>query len=420
MKKLNFKYIIIAFALALTFFTLNTKIVNANEYNYDSQIYVNLNANASEYNYDSKINVNLNANATENQPLSVTSKSAYLIDYDSGTILYAYNENERMPIASMTKIALLLLAYENIENGVINLTDTVTVSKNASSMGGSQVFLEENGNYTVETLLKSITVASANDASVAIAEKLYGSEKACVEKMNELCKTLNLKNTLFANCTGLPAPMQYSSAKDIAIIFKNLIKHKNYFKYSTVWMDKVAHKNNETEISNTNKLVKFYDGCDGGKTGFTKEAGFCLTATAKRGNMRVIGSVINAPSSKDRFKSVSTMFDYAFSNYFNRCVADNDIPFENKVNIKGGKSKTIETIVKNDCFVFCKRGEDPEVSLSFNYYPLKVPISKGEKVGELIVFKNGVEVAKSDILANETVKSKSILDAIKEIFSSWA
>ena len=216
----------------------------------------------------------------------IKSKSAYLYDFNTKTEIYAHNENKRLPIASMTKIMLLDLVYENLDNGNISLDEEVTVSENASKMGGSQVFLESGFNYKIGDLIKSITVASANDASVAMAERLYGSEEECVIKMNEKANSLGLKNTQFVNCTGLPKPMQYSSAKDITLIFADLITHKTYFDYSKIWMDKIEHSKNHTEISNTNKLVRFYDGCDGGKTGFTNEAGFCLTATAKRGNKK--------------------------------------------------------------------------------------------------------------------------------------
>ena len=361
-----------------------------------------------------------NINVYANENVSVSSYSAYLLDYNSNTVIFAKNENDRKPIASMTKIMLLLLAYENIESGNLSLEESVTVSKNASKMGGSQVFLEENGVYTVDVLLKSITVASANDASVAISERMYGSEKECVNQMNKKAKDLNLENTLFANCTGLPAPMQYSSAKDIAIIFSNLIKYDNYFKYSKVWMDTVNHSKNSTEISNTNKLIKRYEGCDGGKTGFTSEAGYCLTATAKRGNMRLIASVINAATSNDRFESVTNMFDYGFSNYVNKCVVDNDIPLEDKLSVSNSKQKDIEVISKNDLYVFSKRNENEVVDVNVNLYAVKAPIKKGDVVGEITVYKNGLEVAKSKLLANENADKMGYFDCIKELFEKWA
>ena len=361
-----------------------------------------------------------NINVKASNLIDVSSKSAYLMDYNSGTVIFAQNENERRPIASMTKIMLLLLAYENVNNGNLSLDEEVVVSENASGMGGSQVFLENGGKYKVSDLLKSITVASANDASVCIAERLYGSEKSCVEKMNSKASELGLKNTLFANCTGLPKPMQYSSAKDIAIIFSNLIKHKEYFKYSTVWMDKIDHIKNSTEITNTNKLVKFYEGCDGGKTGFTNEAGFCLTATAKRGNMRLIGSVINAQTSKERFSDVSTMFNYGFANYCNKCVVDDQIPLDTKIKISNSKQKEVDVIAKKDFYVFSKRNEKVDVTFEINTLSVKAPLNKGDVVGEITVYKNGVEIGKVDIITMQKVDEMTYFDYVKEIAGNWA
>ena len=358
--------------------------------------------------------------AKDNDNLNLSAKSAYLIDYNSGTVIYSLNENERRPIASMTKIMLLLLAYENVDNGALSLNEEIIVSKNASSMGGSQVFLEENGKYLVGDLLKSITVASANDASVAIAERLYGSEKACVKKMNEKAVDLNLKNTLFANCTGLPAPMQYSTAKDIATIFCNLIKYENYFKFSTIWLDKINHKNNSTEISNTNKLIRFYEGCDGGKTGYTAEAGYCLTATAKRGNMRLIGSVINSPSSKERFADVSSMFNYGFDNYVNKCVVDSNIPLQDKLKVENSKIKEVEIIPERDGFVFTLKNSNDKIEVDVDLFNLKAPIKKGDIVGSISIYKNGILTQKINVISNESVDKMGFFDRVKDLLENWA
>ena len=347
------------------------------------------------------------------------SKASYLIDYNSGTVISKNNENERLKIASMTKIMLLLLCYENIESGALNLNETITVSKNASSMGGSQVFLEENGEYLVKDLLKSVIVSSANDASVALAERLYGSEENCVKKMNEKAESLNLKNTLFSNCTGLPKPMQYSSAKDIALIFKELVKYPNYFEYSNIWLDKIDHKNNSTEITNTNKLVKFYEGCDGGKTGFTNEAGFCLTATAKRGNMRLIAVVIGSPTSKDRFSEVSTMLNYGFNNYVNKAVVDVNSYSNEYVKVKNGQESQVEIVPKNNFYVFSKKGEEDNILLEQNLNKVSAPVKKGQKVGEITVYKNGVEVGKVDLVSSKDVKKLNYFGNILKILEAW-
>ena len=346
---------------------------------------------------------------------SYKSKSLYLYDFNTDTELFAVNENKRLPIASMTKIMLLNLIYENLEKGNIALDEEVVASENASGMGGSQVYLECGGKYKVSELIKAITVASANDASVCMAERLYGSEENCVEKMNEKVKELGLNNTLFSNCTGIPKPMQYSTSKDIVMIFKDLIKHEKYFDYSNIWTDTIQHSKNSTEISNTNKLIKHYNGCDGGKTGFTNEAGFCLTATAKRGNMRLISAVIGALDSKTRFKECSDLLNYGFNTYKNVAVIDNSHPLEEKAQISNAKIKDIEVVPENSFFVIAKKNEKPSVDFKTNYFNLKAPIVKNDIIGEIVVYNNGVEVGKVNLLSNENVQKMNYFDYIKEI-----
>lgn len=349
----------------------------------------------------------------------IKSKSCYLYDFNSKSEIFAYNENERLPIASMTKIMLLDIVYEEILSKNVSFDEEITISERASSMGGSQVFLESGGVYTLSTLLKSVTVASANDASVALAERFFGSEEECVIKMNEKASKLGLKNTLFCNCTGLPKPMQYSSAKDIALIFADLISYENYFDYSKIWLDKVEHSKNSTEITNTNKLIKFYNGCDGGKTGFTNEAGFCLTATAKRGNMRLISSVIGAPDSKTRFNESSNLLNSGFNNYESIAVLDKDIPIESKIAVLSGKLKQIECVPEKDIFVLSKKGEKPQIDIEYNLDNVCAPIKKGQKVGECIIFRNGIETERVNILSNADVKKMNYFDYVKEISSNW-
>ena len=347
------------------------------------------------------------------------SKSCYLYDFNSNTEIFARNENQRLPIASMTKIMLLDLVYQNVNEGKLSIDESVTISKNASSMGGSQVFLEENGVYTVKDLIKSVTVASANDASVALAERMYGSEDECVKKMNQKAEELGLKNTLFANCTGLPKPMQYSSAKDITLIFADLIKNENYFEFSKIWMDKINHSKNFTEISNTNKLIKFYNGCDGGKTGFTNEAGFCLTATAKRGNMRLISAVIGAPDSKTRFKEVSNMLNYGFNSFETKAVLDKDIPLDVNVTVNGGKTKTVEVTPEKDFFVFAKKGDSDVIECNYEFNLINAPIKAGDVVGVAKVYKNGVEVGKVNLISTVNVEKMNYFDYVLEISKKW-
>src|SRR5690606_1242121 len=248
--------------------------------------------------------------------LSEDSKSAILIERDTGTILYDKNIHEKLPPASMTKIMTMLLIMEAIDSGKLSYDEKVTTSENAASMGGSQIFLEPGEEMTVKELLMAIALASANDASVALAEKIAGSEEAFVAMMNDKVKELGLENTQFKNTNGLSAEGHYSSAYDIAMMAKELLKYEEITEFTKMY-ESYLREDTEKEfwLVNTNKLVKFYPGVDGLKTGFTRDAMYCLTATAKKGNMRVIAVVFGAPTSKSTNAQISKMLDFSFSQY---------------------------------------------------------------------------------------------------------
>ena len=349
------------------------------------------------------------------------SKSAYLMDAYSGTVIYKLNEDMRLPIASMCKIMTLLLCFEDIDAGNTKFSDEIVVSDNAGGMGGSQIFLDKNASYKVEDLIKGIVVASANDASVAMAEHISGSEDMFVEKMNEKAKSLGMKNTVFTNCTGLPKAGQFSSAKDVAIMFSQLLKHKDYFRFSNIWMDEISHPGDRiTQISNTNKLVKFYEGCDSGKTGYTSEAGHCLCASAKRHGMRLISIVISSPDSKTRFAEASALFNYGFANFTNKMIIDDKKPLDLKVEVSGGKKDSIEVIAERPFFVFSPK--DKKRSFEINFLPdekIKAPVLKGDSVGYLVVYENNIEIGKVKVLANETVECKTYFDVLYDIIKDW-
>lgn len=347
-------------------------------------------------------------------------KSSILLDAESGTVIFKRNEKQRLPIASMTKIMLLNLCFENVEKGNLSLKEEIKVSKTASGMGGSQVFLEANCNYKVSDLIKSVIIASANDASVALAERIFGSESACVKAMNDKCTEWRLSNTLFSNCTGLPKPTQYSSAEDVSIMFKKLIEHKDYFNYSNVWMDQIEHqKGRVTGLTNTNKLVKFYDGCDGGKTGYTTESGFCLAATAKRGGLRLISVVINSPDSKSRFAEVSEMFNYGFDNFTNKMVVDSSKPLEIKVNVKKSKDEHIKVKASNDVFIFSEKNKNEKITIDFKPLSVSAPLKENEQVGELIIFKDNVEYKRVKVVTINSVEEKTYFDYIIDVGKDW-
>ena len=347
-------------------------------------------------------------------------KSAYLIDYNSATVIFEKNADERYPIASMCKIMTLLLTFEAIDSGDVFFETPIVISQNASSMGGSQAFLEANNSYIVSDLIKSIVIASANDSSVALAETIKGSENAFVDRMNERAKELCMDNTLFANCTGLPKPSQYSSAKDVSIMTRELLKHKEYYNYSTIWMDKMNHaKGRVTELTNTNKLVKFYNGCDSGKTGYTTEAKHCLSASAMRDGTRLVATVIGANDSKTRFAGVSSMFNYGFSNYKNVLIIDK-AKVLSSILVTSGKEKQINLVCENDYNIFSKKGEEKLYQINYEIPEvIKAPITAGDIVGKALIIKDNKVIGEVNVITETSIARKTYFDNLKEIVHGW-
>lgn len=355
------------------------------------------------------------------EELQTECKSAYCMDAESGSEVYAANEKERLPIASMCKIMTLILSFDAVEEGKMTYDTLIPVSEHAMSMGGSQVYLEAGGEYTAEQLIEGIVVCSANDACVAMAEYIAGSDGAFVEKMNDKAKELGCENTLFANCTGLPKEPQYSCAYDVAKMLRKLISNEKYFTFSTVWTDDFKHPQGRTTlITNTNKLIRRYSGCDGGKTGFTNQAGFCLAATATRGDMRIISVCIGAPSSEKRFEAVSGMFDYAFANYSQREILPADQAIVQKMTVKNAKKKSVEVVPEKTVKYFAKKGEEEgEITYTVKFLPVKAPFEKGTRVGELTVFRNGTEYKKISLLSNENVEKATFWDYFRQVADGW-
>lgn len=348
-------------------------------------------------------------------------KSAYLMDYDSKTVLFEQNATEQLPVASMVKLMTILLTFEEIDAGRLNFNDDVLTSENASSMGGSQVFIDPYVNYKVEDLLKSVIVASANDASVALAEKIAGSEEEFVKRMNKRAKELGMNNTNYVNCTGLPAPMQYSCAKDIATLDSYVIAHKEYFKYSTIWMEDLVHPSGRiTGLVNTNKLIRYFKGCDCGKTGSTSEAGYCLTASAKRGNMRLIATVIGAKDSKSRFNETSKLLNFGFNNFENKQLVAagtiiTDIP------VKKSETTSINLLASEDFYVVSKKGDQGAYEMSYEVpEQLIAPFKAGEQIGKLIITKNGQVIKEMPLISGENVEKLTFGQALQDVLESWS
>ena len=347
-------------------------------------------------------------------------KAAYLMDKDGEVEMYALRADERYPIASMVKIMTALLTVEAVDAGDLATDEKICVSQTAMGMGGSQMFLNAGDEYTVDDLLKGVVVVSANDACVALAERLAGSEGAFVAKMNERASSLGMRNTHFANCTGLPHPEGYSSARDVAKMLAALTEHALYHRYSTIWLEDFKHPDGRTTtFTNTNKLIRFYDGCDGGKTGYTAEAGFCLAATAVKNNLRVISVVIGAADSKTRFANSSTLLNYAFANYRfaplaqvgeTTCTAE----------VKRGKAKTLSLGVAKPLGVLSKVGEKPNAELVYETDVAVAPIEKGDRVGSAYLVVDGVVRAECDLVALEAVEKGSYGDALRDLLDGYA
>lgn len=344
--------------------------------------------------------------------LAPNSKSAILMDFDTGEILYSKNASEVLPPASMTKIMSMLLIMERIDNKTLSLTDEVTISENAASMGGSQVFLQAGETYKVEELLKGIAIASGNDAVVAMAEKVSGSVSDFVALMNEKAKSLGLTNTKFLNPHGLDTEGHVTTAHDMAIIARELIKHTSILKFTSIYEDYLK-KNDGSSIwlVNTNKLVRFYDGVDGLKTGFTKNAGYCLTSTAKKNNTRFITVVMGAETSDKRSSDTVNMLNYGFNTYETKILLKSSDSLGKK-RVMLSNIEEVDLNLKNDYVKLLKKDEQmPKYSYSIATDSLVAPIKKGDIVGHVsVIDESGNIVDELEVTVNKDIKKSNIIE----------
>lgn len=350
----------------------------------------------------------------------LTSKAVVLADARTGTVVYEKCPQERLQIASMVKIMTLNLIFEEIEKGNLSYDTEVTASENATSMGGSQAFLDTNGVYKAGELIKSIIVASANDSCVAMAEHIGGSVSVFVEKMNEKAKEWGMNNTYFVNCTGLPAPNQYCCASDVLKMTRKLIAHDGFFDFSTVWSYNFLHPSGRvTELTNTNKLSRFYDGCDGGKTGFTSEAKSCLSATAKRGATRLICVAIGAENSKTRNKEVSELLNYGFANYESKVFVEGGENIDQTIPVANGKKNGVGGYLGDDLVAFGKKGDHKNCVVKYEFNNISAPVYQKMKLGRAILCDGEKEILSVDILSNEEILEKNYGDFLDDIVEKW-
>ena len=361
--------------------------------------------------------MNLSFANEDNAPLSVSSKSAILMDVGSGQILYEKNAHDKLPPASVTKVMTMLLICEALDSGKITLDDSVQISDNAASMGGSQIFLEAGEVQKVDTLLKGIAVASANDGCVAMAEYIGGSVESFVDMMNAKAKELNMKDTNFVNTNGLPVDNHYTSAHDIAIMSRELLKHDVISKYLTTWMDQVVvgKKQITVGLANTNKLIKHYQGATGVKTGFTQQAKYCLSASAKRGDTHLVEVTLGAETSPERFKDATSLLNFGFANYesVKLCSKNDNIA---TLTLDKADEQKINLVAKEDLSVLIKKGGNKDFTrkIKVNENPT-IPIKKGTNLGYVEIYQGKTLVGKVDLVNTKDIQKASYLKMLQRV-----
>lgn len=352
------------------------------------------------------------------EDLTPNAESGILIEYSTGKILYSKKIDEKLAPASMTKIMTLLLIMEAVEEGKINLDNNIPISTNASSMGGSQVFLDPNTEMKAEELIKSIAIASANDSAVAMAEAISGTTANFVSRMNSRAKELGCKNTNFKNVHGLDEEGHYSTAYDMSLIARELLKHEQILKYTSTY-EAYLNKPNGTStwMVNTNKLIKYYTGLDGLKTGFTKTAGYCLTSTAKRNDMRLISVVMKEPSSQVRNSETISLLNYGFSNYKIKTILKKDQNL-GTIEVQNGKKELADITILEDATNLESINDNKEYSFNIVTDKVKAPLKKGDKVGTLELTEQGTIIKRLNIIVKENIPKANIWDLYKRNFKS--
>ena len=350
-------------------------------------------------------------------PITLTSPSAILCEASTGQVIFEKNADERRPVASVNKVMTILLTLEAVDEGRVSLEDQVTVSPRAASMGGSQAFLDAGERYKLSELLKTVIVASANDSAVALAEHLAGTEESFVRLMNTRAEELGLTNTHYANCTGLPAQEHYTTARDVAKLSAQLDLHPIYYRYSTIWMDEIKHRGGRvTSLTNTNRLIRFYPGCDGYKTGSTNEARYCVSATAKKEGMRLIAVVLGTPAGQTRFDEARAMLEYGFANVQLVTPIAQGQALDMTVPVRLGGRDEVSVLSGGTCSLLERRGEKNALSLEAALVEkVNAPVYAGDVLGEIRVKRGDEVVAVVPAVAAEDVQLPGMVDALIRI-----
>ena len=354
-------------------------------------------------------------------PVELTSPSAMLLEAETGTVIFEKNADEKRQVASITKLMTLLLCFEALERGEIHLEDSVTISPEAAGQIGSQALLDAGAVYPLETLLHATIIASANDAACALAEHMAGSEAEFARLMNERAAELGMTSTFYVNATGLPDDHQYTTARDVAILSCEMCRHPEYFTHASVWMDTLTHPSGRTtDLTNTNRLVRFYQGCDGLKTGSADASKYCLTATAQKDEMRLIAIVLGTPNSQTRFNEARAMLDYGFAGYKRVNVLQKGDLLGKSVAVKLGMQDTVEIAAGNGMSMLLKPGQEKLLSIEVELpQEVPAPVSKGDELGIIRVKLSDSVIARLPAVAASDVDMPGLLAAFLKLFKNW-
>lgn len=400
------KRVISSFLLALFLFTAITPTVNAS-----SNDPINKEVQETKTSSDKK-------ETADN--FNLDCRSAILMEPSSGKVIYEYNPHEKFAPASVTKVMTMLLTIEGAEKGTFSLKDKVTVSEKSMSMGGSTMFLETGEIRTVEDLLKGIAVESANDAAVALAEFIGGSEEEFAEMMNKRASELGMKNTHFVNSYGFYDPNHYTTAYDIALMSKKLLEYPKILDYTKIWMETITEGRKEPfTLSNRNKMIKHYNGCDGLKTGYIKEAMFCISATAKRGDTRMLSVIMGAPSWKERNAQAGKLMDYGFSKFSSQKIVKKDEVIK-EIKIPRGKPELVKIVAKGDLVAVLEKGSKDKINKVVEINKdIKLPLKKGDKIGTISASGAKENYGKVDLVVDCNIDKMGYLDILKNSFKTW-
>ena len=354
-------------------------------------------------------------------PVELTSPSAMLVEAETGTVIFEKNADEKRQVASVTKLMTLLLCMEELEAGAIHPEDPVTISSEAAGQIGSQALLDAGAVYPLETLLHATIIASANDAACALAEHIAGTEAAFAERMNQRAAELGMENTFYVNSTGLPDDRQYTTARDVAILCCEVCRHPEYFRHASVWMDTLTHPSGRTtDLTNTNRLVRFYEGCDGLKTGSADVSKYCLTATAQKDGLRLIAIVLGTPNSQTRFNEARAMLDYGFAGYRRITVLKKGDGLGKAVRVRLGIQEEVQTEAGTGLSMLLRPGQEKQLSLEVELpEEAPAPVHQGDALGIVRVKMNGEVIAKLPAVAASTVEMPGLLSAFVKIITNW-